>query len=303
MHKPNFFIVGAAKCGTTSMFEYLRQHPEIAMSTRKEPHYFAPDLQWQWAWRISDEKKYLALFRHAGSALRVGEGSTWHLYSSQAAVRIKEFAPDAKIIAMVRNPVDMIYSLYGHSVRNGNEDMPNFSAALDAEDDRRRGRRVPEAAPFRDCLFYRSVPRYAEQIQRYFDVFGRAQVLVIIFDDLAEDAAREYRRVIRFLEVDESFAPEFVVANAASAPPGLPFPRFLRMHRRFHRFLQVTTPLALRRGAGKILLAFHRNPARPLRMEPKLRAELIVHFAPEVQKLGNLLERDLSHWSRSEGSP
>ena len=235
MSRPDFFVVGAPKCGTTSLYEYLRQHPDIAMSSRKEPHFFAPDLLWRWDWRIDNEKRYLALFAEAGNAHRIGEASTWYLYSREAPNLIRDFAPEAKIIAMVRNPVDMLFSHYWHCLRRGTEDLVDFGAALEAEEDRRNGRRIPEAAPFVDALLYRTLPRYAEQLGRYFDTFGREQVLVVILDDLAQDASREYRRVLRFLGVDENFAPAFVRANTATSKIRTPVPRVLNTHRRLQR--------------------------------------------------------------------
>ena len=298
--RPDFFIVGAAKCGTTSMYEYLRQHPEVFMSARKEPHFFATDLKWQWDWGIVDEAAYRALFADAGDARRIGEGSTWYLYSAVAARRIKAFSPEARIIIMLRDPVEMIRSLHWHSIRNGTEDLYDFSAALDAEEDRRNGLRIPKAAPFADALFYRSVPLYTQQVRRYFEVFGRERVHVIIFDDLATDPAREYDRVVEFLEVGDTFEPEFVVANPGTARTGMPFPRFSKRHRRLHRFVQATTPLLWRRRAGEFLKRFQPLPPPKPTVDPQVRSQLRAYFASEVEDLGRLLDRDLSHWSREE---
>ena len=298
--RPNFFIVGAPKCGTTSMYEYLEPHPEVFMSPRKEPHFFATDLQWQWDWNITDEAEYLALFKNAGYAKRIGEASTWYLYSSGAAQRIKAFSPDARIIVMLRNPVDMLRSLHWHSIRNGTEDLHDFAAALEAEEDRRSGRRIPKAAPFADALLYRTVPLYAQQLSRYLQTFGREQVLVIIFDDFADNERHEYLRVTDFLRIDPAFMPEFTVANPGTARSGVPFPRFLRRHHRVHRLIQATTPAALRRRLGSILNRV--SPAPPPKPPGRTEAErkLRAHFAPEIEDLSQLLDRDLTHWCRVE---
>lgn len=268
------------------------------MSPRKEPHFFATDLGWQWDWNITDEAKYLAQFASAGDASRVGEASTWYLYSRDAARRIKEFSPGGRIIAMLRDPVEMIRSLHWHSLRNGSEDLHDFADALDAEEERRAGWRIPEAAPFVDSLFYRSVPLYAQQLRRYFDLFGRDGVLVIIFDDFAEDAGREYRRVVEFLDISADFVPGFAIANPGTAPTGIPFPRFLRTHRRLHRLVQSTTPLSWRRLGGRVVNRFRPPPLPKPPAASTLLRQLRAHFAPEVEELSRLLDRDLTDWCR-----
>ena len=298
MPRPNFFIVGAAKCGTTSMYEYLRPHPEVFMSPRKEPHFFARDLKWQWDWGITDEQTYLALFDGAGDAKRIGEASTWYLYSRAAPHAIKRFCPEARIIIMLRNPVDMIRSLHWHSVRYGSEDIEDFAKALAAEQDRRRGRRIPKAAPFVDALFYKNVPRYTGQVRRYFDTFGRENVLVILFDDLKEDTPREYQRVVAFLGVSPDAEPDFFVANTKTDLPRQPLSKFLKTHRWFHRLLQRATPLSWRQRAGASIVHYRKPPPPQPPLDPKLRLELCASFAQEVDTLSRLLDRDLSHWCR-----
>src|SRR3989339_415720 len=137
MRKPDFFIVGAPKSGTTAMCTYLKQHPEIFMPEKKESHFFGTDLNSPRF--IRDKKIYLSLFSKAKDERRVGESSVWYLYSKKAASEIKEFSPSASIIIMLRNPVDMLYSQHSQFLYNGNEDIACFEEALNAEQDRRRG--------------------------------------------------------------------------------------------------------------------------------------------------------------------
>src|SRR5687767_12353755 len=140
------FIIGAPKSGTTSLFEYLKAHPQVFMSQVKEPNYFAPDLADEGDNMLRhpvDEARYLDLFAGAGAALRRGEGSVRYIYSRAAPQLIHAVAPDPRIVVMLRNPVDMAHSLYRHMVAAGVEDLPTFEQALDAEDDRHQGRRVP----------------------------------------------------------------------------------------------------------------------------------------------------------------
>src|SRR5882672_1680365 len=110
MRKPDCFIVGAPRCGTTAMYTYLGQHPEIFMSARKEPHFFGTDLSSPAL--VRDEQQYLSLFAKAQNEKRAGEASVFYLYSQRAAREIHAFCPSARIIIMLRNPVEMMYSLH-----------------------------------------------------------------------------------------------------------------------------------------------------------------------------------------------
>ena len=174
MNKPNFFIVGAAKAGTTSMHEYLCAHPDIFMpsgadlrltrNALKEPYFFGSDLDIAEYWSIRDREQYLSLFVDAGNAKRIGEASVWYLPSTEAASEIKQFNPNAKIIIMLRNPVDMVYSLHGQFLRSGNEDIVDFEEALNVQEDRRNGRRIPTSAHFPGGLQYTSIATFSPQV-------------------------------------------------------------------------------------------------------------------------------------------
>lgn len=294
--RPNLFIVGAAKCGTTSMYEYLARHPEVFMSAVKEPYYFGCDLDIAPYWRVRGESQYLALFEKASGEKRVGEGSVWYLCSHSAAEEIKSFNPDARIIIMLRNPVDMLYSLHGQFLRSYNESIFDFIEALAAEDDRRAGRRIPPSAHFPGGLQYRKVARFTGQIQRYLDVFGTDAVHVILFDDFTTDTAGVYRAALRFLEVDDSFQPEFDVHNRSSAIRTAPDRKFLKKRPKLKKFIERALPLPLRRGMGRVVESLFAPVQRANALDPKTRSALQAEFAGEVAALGRLLDRDLSHW-------
>src|SRR5687768_15406060 len=145
MRTPNFFIVGAPRCGTTSMYAYLRQHPEIYVSPHKEPHFFGSDLS-PLPGAIREEELYRALFAGAGDRPRAGEASVWYLSSRKAASEIRAFAPEARILILLRAPHQMLESLHSLFLRTGNEDLPTLEEALAAEPERRRGQRIPPGA-------------------------------------------------------------------------------------------------------------------------------------------------------------
>src|ERR1700687_4738832 len=185
MSKPDFFIVGAPKCGTTALYRCLEAHPQIFVPERKEIHHFGTDLYSPTYLRDSNE--YLSLFGNAGDAKRIGEASVWYLFSKRAAVEIKDFCGRASIIIMLRNPVDMIYSLHSQHLYNGTEEIQDFAEALDAEEARKRGRRLPKNVPATERLFYREVARYTDQVDRYLKAFGDDNVKVIIYDDFKKE--------------------------------------------------------------------------------------------------------------------
>lgn len=292
MRKPDFFIVGAQRCGTTAMYEYLRQHPEIFMPDEKELFFFGTDLNFPVG--VKDEARYLSLFSRGQNAKRVGEATAVYLYSKRAAAEIKAFCPSARIIIMLRNPVDQMYSLHSNHSAGGVEDIEDFEAALDAEQARKQDLRglTIHGYPV-ELLFYREVAKYTEQVRRYLDVFGSENVHIIIFDDFESDTAQVYKSTLRFLDVNQEFQPEFQVINPSWGvrskalqslillPPVLSIGRAL-------------LPQRLRSAAMRLIGRVEPRPP----MDPDLRTRLQAEFAPEVGRLSELLGRDLTHWSK-----
>ena len=209
--RPDFFIVGAFKAGTTAMYEYLRAHPQLFMSVPKEPMYFGADLTPRY--RRMTEEEYLALFKGAADTQRAGEASPWYLYSTSAPREILDFAPAAQAIVMLRNPVDVMYAQHSQLVFNQREDIADFGEALAAEEDRRRGERMPADALRPEALFYRHSVRFADQLRHWFDVFGRERVHVIVFDDMIADPRAAYRATLEFLGVDPAYDVDLSVYN------------------------------------------------------------------------------------------
>jgi hypothetical protein len=293
--RPDFFIVGTFKAGTTALYEYLRRHPQVFMPFHKEPHFFGDDLTRHYG-RLS-LAEYLALFREARPGQRVGEASTWYLYSSSAAREIAAFSPGAQIIIMLRHPVDVMYAQHSQMRFRADEDLGDFAAALEAEPARRRGDRLPPPPVRPETLFYRHSVGFADQVERYVGVFGRDRVHVILFDDLVADTPAAFRGVLEFLGVDPSFRPEFAVHNENKRvrlgalqrlvynPPG-PLRAAAGRLRRYpvvHRFRDAVLRLNSR--------AERRGP-----MDPDLRARLVAELGPETDRLAALIGRDLSGW-------
>lgn len=293
---PHFFIVGAPKCGTTSMAEYLNQHPEVFV-IRGEPHFFGSDIDYN-APRLS-ERQYRRLASATGGKPVCGDRSTWYLYSKRAAREIHAFNPEARIIAMLRNPVEMVASLHAHHYQRGlRDDIERLTDALDAEPARRQGERIPENARFAESLFYSEIPRYSEQLERYFQVFGRDRVHVIVLDDLKADPARVYRDTLEFLGVDPEFEADFEVHNVSSpAPKSWLYRRWKGSTWRYR--LRSLVPQKLyttlrERRRRRVATRVTRSPRAPL--DPAVRVRLQQMFTDEIDRLETLLGRDLSAW-------
>lgn len=285
--RPNFFIVGAPKCATTSMVHYLRQHPDIFVALG-EPQFFGSDIRYH-RHRLTLDG-YLSYFLEVDNEKRIGERSVWYLYSKRAAREIKEFAPDAKIVIQIRNPVDMLYSLHDHYVRTGRETIQDFEAALAAEEDRKRGSRVPESALFPEQLFYSQIPRYAEQIERYRDVFGWGSLHIVIFDDLIHNPLKTYQDVLRFLDVQEHAIATFEILNQGKYVKSVAVRRLMRSS-----WLKKTSrrmiPQTVRHAVGRKIAHWNRS-SKPV-LDESVRERLQREFAPEVERLSDLLGTDL----------
>jgi hypothetical protein len=295
--RPDFFVIGAFKAGTTAMHEYLRVHPQIFMPQVKEPMYFGSDLTPRY--RRMTEDEYLALFADAADDQRAGEASPWYLYSTAAPREILDFSPSAQAIVLLRNPVDVMYAQHSQLVFNRREDIVDFAQALAAEEDRRRGQRIPRDALRPEALLYRHSVRFADQLRHWFASFGRERMHVIVFDDLIADARTVYRATLEFLGVDPSYEVDLSVYNPNRRARSGVLQRLI-----------FAPPRPLRALFGKLrsLPVAHRirdrlvsaNSRRAVRaeMDPQLRRVLTEEFAPQVAELGELIGRDLSAWSR-----
>jgi hypothetical protein len=297
--KPNFFIVGAPKCGTTALYEYLRHHPNIFLPEIKEPHFFAKDLG-NYP-RIKTLEEYTGMF--AGSSAeqwRVGEASVYYLRSSVAIANIREFNPDARIIAMLRNPVEMLHSLHSQLLYVSQETVVDFQAAWRLQDRRSRGVDLPPKIRSPLLVQYEQVGKLGTQAQRLLSLFPRNQVKLILFDDFATSPQSVYDEVLAFLGVPHDGRTDFprVNENKRARVDWL-----RRFYRRPPSLLQNAVRSLKRAVGANGITAMKRkmvslNTVRERRqpISPEFRAELVETFRDEVALLSRLVHRDLSHW-------
>jgi Sulfotransferase domain len=305
--KPGFFIVGAPKCGTTALDHYLAKHPDVFMA-RKEMHCFGSDLRFSPQFYRRDEKTYLAEFDAARDSQLAGEASVWYLRSESAATEIKAFNPDARIIIMLRNPSDMLHSLYHQFRFDGNEQLPSFLEALDAEQDRRAGRRLGRQHYFVQGLVYRDNARYSQQVKRYLDVFGHDRVHVIIYDDFAANPEAVYGRTLDFLGLKP-----LPLQNGLSVINGNkqiknPLLRAVLNDPFVRRALLAIRPclpgpvFSLLHGVEARLRHLNTLPAGRDPLPADIRHRLDMEFAPDVGQLAILLRRDLCAWGSGKAA-
>jgi len=294
MIKPNFFIVGAPKCGTTAMNDYLSQHPDIFMA-RKEIHYFGKDLKLK---QTTTESEYLENFQQAKNEKVIGEASVWYLYSQTAAEEIRSFSPDAKILIMLRNPVDMVYSLHSQNLYDGNEDVFDFETAINLDTERQRGNRLPHSADFEQLPAYRDSASYYEQVKRYLETFDQKNVKIILYDDFVEDTEEVVKETLSFLGLNTLINIEYRVVNPNKHVKLLFIHRIIKSpSQQLKRIAQAIIPFkSIRHFLMRQLLNWNVNNRKRKKISNELRISLQKYFSNDILLLEKLIDRDLSKW-------
>jgi hypothetical protein len=290
---PNMLILGAAKCGTSSLYKYLDQHPDVFMSPFKEPQFFiwegraydiqGPGVQQVAKSVVTDLASYQELFSGAKHERIRGEGSTGYLHTPGVPERIRARVPNARLIAILRNPIDRAYSAFVHAQREGFEPLSNFSEALEQEQ-----RRLEEG--WIGLTLYTTIGMYASQLEGYLAHFPREQLRVYLFDDLVRNPLALARDAFRYLGVDDSFEPDVSLHENRG--------RAVRSVALRHLANVVRTSRIGRRVPSGPFRAFLRTvnerPIEPL--DDSDRQRLARAFERDLERLSQLLGRDLSPW-------
>ncbi|HCI81286.1 MAG TPA: sulfotransferase [Ktedonobacter sp.] len=296
--KPNFFVVGAARSGTTSLDRYLSQHPDIFITSRKDAHFFAaehfpctgPGDEVMKRKVMLDEAEYTQLFADVTEEKAVGESSAFYLCLPGTAERIAQAVPDAKIIMMLREPAERAYSAYMLLVRDGRETL-SFEEGLSREEERKQ-------QGFEPMWWYKDLSLYSSQIQHYLDVFGKEHVKVILYEEFYANPGQALREIFAFLGVRED-----VVINTSVRYNMAGVPRSRRLHKLLYKLIDNPNSLAKRIKPGlawKVMSKFLLRPASE--MSPQTKAQLKAYFAEDVEKLEDLLQQDLHCWQYRERS-
>ncbi len=293
MTLPNFLIIGAAKAGTTALDSYLKQHPQIYMTPEKETNFFAFEgetLKFNGIgdsaiaqFSITDLATYEQEFWGVKQEKAIGEACPSYLYSEKAVERIYHHIPNAKLIVILRNPVDRAYANFLHLIRDNREPEKDFAKALEAECDR-------IANNWEWFWHYIQLGFYHRQLERYYQRFNSDQIRVYLYEDLRDDALKLIKNIFTFLEVEINFEPDMTIRPNKS---GMPKNELL------HRFLTKPNPL---KSLVKPLLPAsfrqkiqHQNLTTPV-ISPEVREKLINIYRSDILACQELINRDLSSW-------
>jgi hypothetical protein len=287
---PNFLIVGSAKCGTTSLYSWLKQHPDVFFPENKEPSFFVHH------YAVDDWNVYQSLFEKGVGKRVVGDASTSYLSSPESPEWIRKIlGPDIKIVILVRNPIDRAFSLYKWMTMEGYETSCPFEKALEVEDRRFNDEEFRIHSPefFWDYMYVRS-SLYGEQIKRYFRTFDRDRIKIFVFDDLVANPASIYDSVCDFLQISKTFRPKFTRENKGVIPKNVALQHLLKQNE--WRISSLPQVASLWHKGVVQCMEWNKWLAGESHLDTATRKKLAKVFDEDVSWLGELLGRDLSHW-------
>lgn len=300
MTMPNFILIGAAKSGTSSLYYYLKQHPQIFMPTsrdHKEPDFFVlegesrerlgPFGKFTMQNAITDIDSYQALFEDVEDEVAIGEASTSYLYSEKAAHRIHHYIPDAKIIAILRDPAERAFSHFLFSLSNGREPNQSFAQTLKEED-----KRISEGWSFQ--WHHKRRGFYFKQLQPYYQLFESEQIRVSLYEDLINQPIELSQKIFSFLAVNDNFIPNTEKKhNPTVVPKNLTLNTLLNRPNILKDTAKRFLPKNLRQRISEPLKK--KNLGKPT-LPKRIRQQLVDEYREDILNLQDLIDRDLSNW-------
>ena len=309
------FIVGAPRCGTTTLASFLKQHPEICFSRVKEPHFFAmhdmagmDDAELK---AFVDEEYWSRFFDRCTPGSMPAEGSVTYLYAAERMEPILRLWPDAKFIIALRDPLAMLPSLHARLLVNGDEAISDFNKAWDKVEDRALGRSIPRSAIDARFLRYDEAGKLGSHVEKFFEAVGRERCHVVLFDDLVADPEATYRGICSFLGLEPWPQTKFRqrrqhkdirfgwLQRLLKRPP-----KPVRSVMAGKKYRQRVKPLDAKESRAidaifrvrKRLLAWNKVPAKRRPLDDRVRQEIIDRLRGEIILLSRVIDRDLSHW-------
>jgi Sulfotransferase domain len=292
VENPDFVIAGAAKSGTTALYDYLCRHPAVFMPSEKEPGFFSTDVPGG----VGTLEEYRALFAAAPAHCMTGEASTRYLYSHVAIPRLLAHNPDVKVVVILRNPVDAAYSMHGYTYRYGIEDIADFEHAWRAQQARFASEKRTSTEIYE--YDYRTVFRYGEQVRRVLNHVPARQRHFMVYEEFFSDPVRHYGDLLEFLGLAPAPPPAFPVVNGYLGVRSPTVERLLRRPPTLIKLLYAPLrPLIKAAGLRPGLLVKRMNWGRQQKqaLRPEFRAELESYFSDDVAEVERLLGRTL--WS------
>jgi hypothetical protein len=299
MKQPNFFIIGAPKCGTTALFQYLSEHPNVFACEPKEPHYFATDIPGMRT--INTKEAYFSLYKDVQNQHQaIGDASVFYLYSKAAVGHIKQLDAKAKIIVMLRHPVEVVHSLHSQVVYSRDENELDFEKAWDLIPERKRGQALGNYTRDAQTLFYDEVAKFGDQLERVYSIFPKEQVMVIFFEDFKRDTSGVFKKTLDFLglpfhqvnldPVNQNKKQRLQwLANFTERPPEV----------LVKPYLQLKKVLGLEGKELKLkqpLTNLNVTEVKRESLSKAMQHKIIDHYRSDIQKLSKITGRDLDHW-------
>jgi hypothetical protein len=289
---PNFLIIGAAKSGTTSLYKYLEEHPQVYVSPQKEPRFFAvlsdfnkvvgddKDQRQLWSDSITTLEEYAALFNGVRNEKAVGEASPIYLWSKVAPKNIKKHLPHVKLIAILRHPVDRAFSHYLHNLKIGFEKNPSFEEALADDEVRHYAEYLPQGG-------------YATLLKRYFNLFPPDQIKIFLYDDLIKSPAMLMCSIYQFLGIEDSFSGNIIKIHNASGISKSRIIENIFSSALYQSVAQKMLPFRIKEKVENFVR--QKNTFKP-KISSLTAHRLHKYFLDEIYDLQNLIDRDLTPW-------
>lgn len=316
-HKSRFaFIVGAPRCGTTTLASFLQEHPDVCFSAVKEPHFFSHDevarLPEAELEPIVAEEYWQRFFGHcSGDPKLYAEGSVTYLYVPERMAPILKLWPEAKFVIALRDPLSMLPSLHARLLVTGDETIRDFPTAWAKIGDRAQGKGVPKRAIDPRWLRYDWAGQLGQNVERFLAAVGRERCHIVLFDDLSRDPKGTYERLCQFLEIapweGTDFSPQRInkairigwLQRLLKRPP-----KAIRTALAGEKFHQREKKVGAKESPGlaaifkvrKSLLNWNKVPAKRQPLDPQVRQQIIDRLRDDVILLSRVIDRDLSHW-------
>ena len=294
---PNFIIIGAMKAATTSLYTYLKQHPDVFMTANKEPMFFNNfqkannfKVHGRKTKKITTFDQYYALFDAVKNEKAIGEASPSYIFNEDCPQLIHKYLPDTKIIAVLRQPVARAYSNFLHARRADREPISDFEIAFNKEEER-------QAENWSPLYYYKSKGYYAKQLYRYYSLFPKENIKILFFEDLVENPIKTSQEIFKFLNVDNTFIPNTSKkANVSGTPKGM-FGWLIMKLRYYNLIPNIQFSKYLPQFIIRFIFNLAYKKASPLSPEVKNR---LTHkfYQKDILQLEKLIQKDLQHWLR-----
>ncbi|MCI5114950.1 MAG: hypothetical protein D3912_09040 [Candidatus Electrothrix sp. AX1] len=297
MSSVDFFISGYPKSGTTALYHYLKDHPDVFLPDLKEPHFFSVDFPG--ARSVTSIIDYEKLYADATSNQLKGDASASVIHSSEAINHILEYAPQAKFIVLVREPVAAVRSFHCELLYNLNEDETDFETAWNLQSSREKGKKNPTNCKESALLQYATIFRYREQLPLFFQKLPEEQRLIFVFEEFFSDPRNAYLKVLDFLELKDDGRTDFPAVNMSKK---LRFRSLASYHRQLVDsnifFYRITKNMLSRLGIHPSHMLARLNLKKGYKQElsPQFYSELRKHFEPDIETVEQLLGHSIQAW-------